>query len=1256
MSCLISRLFLIFGLSVSVLATATPRPTQAYTPREAPAAPLDVPDIFSNTFASRMTLANGMVAWRASDDCAFPGEEFPPDCRIYVKPAGGGIERLIYSQTPPNRVNIQSSLASDRNRVYWVQGDGNVVSLPYNASPTSAPKLIAHTESMTMTASEVAIDGNFVYWLENDLLNSKLGKVFRAPKNGGARQQMAAYTNTLRDLRVDGSGSVYYIHRGIVVVIIPIPDILYKLTPTSDTTFNDTLITSTVQGFAIGNDRIYWAERIPVNPNNRVFINSAPLNNLTNVTNHFSLDGTGDPVLHSMAVDSANLYWHENRTAGGGPINRLNLSGTPSEPVPITDNLFGFLDLTSDGRHLFWPYGQIQRLSVNASAITRDLSANPRNMEVIQATQGPKNDVPLVSGKETWVRVYGNILSSSTGETNLSLWPMVELRGTRNGIELPDSPLQPVSNVPIRNTIPDRTLLDNSFLFRLPMSWADGTVTLRATVNPNHVLAETSYENNINSTTVSFQRKSPVCIDIRPVDTKLGRSVSIWTPNVQRFFDRAEQLLPTHELRAFFRGGDALRKPRWYLFDSDPFSVTSNDPDTGWLLFWMNVAHLFSSNLCNSGGITTRVAMLQDRPNREVNGMQMGNSLAFFAFESPAGGFTTNVPGGGVTLAHELGHRYGRGHVDCGNPAGVDDNYPYPPCQMDNVGDDAHIGFDAFTQQLLLPLTTGDLMSYAHLINPPKPRWPSDYNWKKVISAYGNRSFATTATRNTPTASSVNETAFIVTGLITDGVASLRDTYQLAGPLLNQVTAQISDTTEISSAWHVRAYSGTTPLLDLPLSIMPFDESETNTNRGLAFFTRLDITATPSRVEIVRMADNASIGNLAASANPPTVTLITPVAGQNVSDILHVQWVASDPDNDVLHHMVRYSPDNGASWIVVQPSTSDSGVDLDMSALPGGNTALIQIITSDGLRTASATSAPISVVKHAPQASILPAIGDTQVPELGFSAAQSETIVLRGRAYDAEDGLLGPEALTWRITGTVNITGDGNQLTLFSLPPGAYTVTLTAQDADSQQGAAMTHLNIAPKRIFDAAAPTLDGYCDDSAYEADRDPLILRYDDGLPTASQAQVRIVRANDAVFACFSGMPKGSVVTESISLKIDTQNNGGDTQQGDDLVYELSAGGVLSSGHGDGSNTIVYDTEAQHVTGAVSAGDTSWNAELRIDASVFGDWGKRVRMLVSHVNRNSIGDDHRWPRGGSDAVPNTWGLTALGQQSLYLPLLSR
>jgi hypothetical protein len=1246
---------LMTGLIIPAYAQEDPPTPEVFDDETIPASavPSDTPEIWGEDAAPGLTHHTFDVFWAAAPvSCAT--FEFPDPCQIRRRTANGDAS-FSSVRTLHNAGNtgpfIQSNLAVDNTHVYWIGSDFQIRRLPRSATTSTAPEVIGSTAYTTATLRfEIDVDANYIFWTESNLSSPVSGRLYRMPKAGGERRLMAERTITgfgqgyFQQLRADGNGGAYYVSTFL--------NTLFHTRPEGSGFTSTALGIAGVASYTLSDTHIYWAEKL-----SNLIIKRAPRSNPSTGETLENRGNVGNPTAPVIAVDANNVYWQETR-GSTGPIFRRSLTG--GSPAQITNLLQGASALVSNGRYLFWNSGAIYRLPVNASTWTLDLEVS--GLEVVQTIQNPTNDVPLVSGKETFVRVFPGILSSTPPRTNVDLWPNVLLYGTRGGTPLPGSPLEPVystGNPRSVGTTINRRDVNNGVWFRLPASWTDGTVQLRAVVNPRRVQAETNYTNNEITRSASFARKAPICLDIKPVSTERGVTITRWPRDegarrfIQAFFQRAEQLLPTHELRVFMRGGDPLRKPRWYLVESDPFGLSRTNADSGWMLFLLKVSTLFDGNLCPDGGRTIRTVMAQDFPDREVNGMNLADTVLFFTFWEPAGGFAQNVPGGGVTLAHEIGHAYGRGHVNCpvGVPDGVDGGYPHPPCQIDTSGPNEHLGFDrglpfspGRTPGLLLPETTGDLMSYAHQI--PHPRWTSNYTWLGIFNQINNRSSAVAAVEEVEASTPQSTLSFIVTGFISGTVAEMRESFELPEPLLSQVTAQINASTVESPDYRIRAFNGTTLLVDRPLRIA---SAEGDLGPGMpepdltGFFQRLDLPARPTRIEVVRVTGGSVIGGLNVSPNPPAVTITAPTAGSSVDRTLTAGWNASDPDGGLLHHMVRYSADDGATWTVIGQGLTASTLTVDIGSLPGG-TGRIQVITTDGLNTAIATSAPFTVARRTPEVSILLSDGSVFAP--------GDPITLRSRAYDPEDGFLSGARLQWQVSGPINVTGDGDQLTLLNLPPGTYTARLQATDSDGNTGEETAQITVSPKRITNGAAPVVDGYCDDAAYNADPHPVSLRYNEGTAAATAAQVRFVRAGDVVYACFSGLPRSTSATEAVVLKFDVNNSADTFQQPDDVIFVVQRDGRALSGRGNGTTSTVFDPVTQGMIGAVSATATSWSAEIQIEVARLGGWNKLVRMLVAHDPVAA------WPRGSVAHEPGRWGLTMLGEVSyrVNLPLVVR
>ncbi len=78
------------------------------------------------------------------------------------------------------------------------------------------------------------------------------------------------------------------------------------------------------------------------------------------------------------------------------------------------------------------------------------------------------------------------------------------------------------------------------------------------------------------------------------------------------------------------------------------------------------------------------------------------------------------------TALHEVGHTMGRQHVDCGGPAGIDPNFPYPG------GSIGVWGYDAVKDKLKDPSVFTDIMGYCN------SQWMSDYETKAIFERIAN--------------------------------------------------------------------------------------------------------------------------------------------------------------------------------------------------------------------------------------------------------------------------------------------------------------------------------------------------------------------------------------------------------------------------------------------------------------------------------------------------------------------------------------
>jgi|GEM_PF-3062877 len=90
---------------------------------------------------------------------------------------------------------------------------------------------------------------------------------------------------------------------------------------------------------------------------------------------------------------------------------------------------------------------------------------------------------------------------------------------------------------------------------------------------------------------------------------------------------------------------------------------------------------------------------------------EVGGNAAGVAFVPGRVGVTYDRANDLDTFSHELGHNFSIGHIDCGNPEGVENDFPYNPSSIGSVG----VSLD--NNQLRLPHTFADVMSYCNPVH-----------------------------------------------------------------------------------------------------------------------------------------------------------------------------------------------------------------------------------------------------------------------------------------------------------------------------------------------------------------------------------------------------------------------------------------------------------------------------------------------------------------------------------------------------------
>lgn len=946
------------------------------------------------------------------------------------------------------------------------------------------------------------------------------------------------------------------------------------------------------------------------------------------------------------------------RNSGGAVYSIVNL-----DTMVQADRSFVYFDTTAG----------LARLRVDAPPVVPDFAIT--GVEVTQGIQNLGNsDVSLVYNKPTYVRVYGRKLNGPRANNVTATLGVDRNDGAPISITL--RPLNGALAFPMPggSDQSDRTQLNQSWIFEIPMGWVyQGNATLRATVNADRVRYEDNQANNRMTTTINFANKAPICIVFIKVRT--ANTAQLFTPNHWFAIEMAKRLLPTSDIWTYSQSEDVAELEARFGIPPWKYGPYEMNEDSSKVLnsLWVRDQLSDDPDKCDVVDARTHYVGVVD-PNENGNngsGRSGGDQLWF---RLPPTNFSADwQTDRAVTMAHELGHNYDRDHVNCpvGDPDDADGNYPFPVCQLDH--DDApnrHYGLTYNTQagafNLILPTTAGDLMSYAHKLSPKKPRWTSSYTWHGLINKIPNRPFKTEDDTGLATpkplvqpAANVPKLADAHAVVLLTGVvhatqpeqSSLNHAWVFPTNAVSQrmvqkwqrsAAAKRSATAKPDAPYHVRLLDANGAVLD-DRQITPVAETETNDPLKSFYLTFPAPTGAVARV--VLLDGETVLASHAIGVNPPVISLTQPAGGQTIDREMTLAWTASDPDaGDRLLFTVQYSPDNGRTWRSLLTDVPNlTGTDSmtlplrDLSGLPASTTGgLIRVGVSDGYNTTFAMSGSFTLTNRGPQPNILSPTPN-QPLEAGAAA------VLQGTAMDAEDGAITDAGLNWTVQGA-NIspmTGQGSSLTVSGLGPGVYDVSLTARDSQANTATATSQFTIAPLTIPATAAPVMDGVCDDDAYlGAARLPL-KPFADG----TQATVFLIRTNTHLWACFSNLKRtgGNSSATFAVLRADPNHSRNTTPQADDFEFFLYEDGAPVSQRGNGAAFVRPGPGG--VDGGVSADATTWNAEMRIDASVLGGWGRTIGLNVDQASVNSLGDDYHWPYQSLWHNPRTWATTTLG-----------
>jgi hypothetical protein len=324
------------------------------------------------------------------------------------------------------------------------------------------------------------------------------------------------------------------------------------------------------------------------------------------------------------------------------------------------------------------------RLRVNPVAVRLGMHAY-----VTQSVQNWDGTLPLVAGRDAVLRVF-----LSADQVNFFA-PVIRARFFRGGAEVASIVSEPRDGVPVQVS---EGVLASSYNVVVP-----GTV-----LRPGTSYAVEALTDGVVPVLGGSVQRFPAAgglapLDVMEVPTFRIRFVPVVQPgaamgnvtasNVGQFMAATATVYPLGQVEVDVR---------------QPYTSTATtSTESGW------------SQLLNE----VRVLRLLDGETRYYHGIvrRLAHWAGLGYIGHPVALSYDPLPAANWTVAHELGHNWGRYHAPCGNPSGIDASFPH-------AGGTIGVHGLEFSRQQVHGPGTPDLMGYC------SPRWVSDYTYRAVAA------------------------------------------------------------------------------------------------------------------------------------------------------------------------------------------------------------------------------------------------------------------------------------------------------------------------------------------------------------------------------------------------------------------------------------------------------------------------------------------------------------------------------------------
>jgi len=322
-------------------------------------------------------------------------------------------------------------------------------------------------------------------------------------------------------------------------------------------------------------------------------------------------------------------------------------------------------------------------------------------MYLTQATQVYAGSVPLVAGRDAYLRVF--VLSDLPNTAQ----PEVQVRLYHGSLLVATYTIPaPGPGVPSAAT---ETLLSSSWNVRVPGGLVQPGLRVSAEADPGNSIAETSESDNrypgaAAGRAVDVRVLPAFAIRLVPIRQASGLQGDVTEGNRDGFLSEARAMLP-------IRAPDAAVRA---VYTTSAPPLQSGNQNGAWGMVLSELAALRRIE----GGTRYYFGVVKTGYSSGISGMGYIGGSTRTAIGWDAKGRAAH------TMAHELGHLLGRSHAPCGNPSTSDPGFPY------GGGAIGVHGLDVLTLKVK-PVTVSDVMGYC------PPSWISDYNWTGMMAFQG---------------------------------------------------------------------------------------------------------------------------------------------------------------------------------------------------------------------------------------------------------------------------------------------------------------------------------------------------------------------------------------------------------------------------------------------------------------------------------------------------------------------------------------